>query len=95
MTNVLWTCPYCNRACTLQGSDIKYLTDKVTLSKDHGAVYGNIQFKICPNPECRKISIVSRIWQYRGSPGCLDRRQGIISGMLIRVSDHAAACLYG
>jgi len=64
MTNVLWTCPYCNRACTLQDSDIKYLTDKVTLSKDHGAVYGNIQFKICPNPECRKISIVSRIWRY-------------------------------
>lgn len=60
---ILWTCSYCNRACTLQDSDIKYLTDKVYLAEDHGSVYGNIQFKICPNPECRKISIVSRIWE--------------------------------
>ena len=65
--NVLWTCPYCNRACTLQDSDIKYLSDEVYLSDDHGRVYGNIQFKICPNPECRQISIASRIWEWAGS----------------------------
>lgn len=61
---VLWTCPYCNRACTLQESDIRYLTDKVYLSEEHGSVYGNIQFKICPNPECRKITIASRVWEW-------------------------------
>ena len=31
----------------------------------------------------------------RGGPGCLDREQGFISGLLIRVNDHAAACLCG
>jgi hypothetical protein len=36
----------------------------VYLSKEHGAVYGNFQFKICPNPNCRKITIASRIWEY-------------------------------
>jgi hypothetical protein len=61
---ILWTCPYCNRACTLQDSDIKFLTNTVHLADDHGSVCGNIMFKICPNPECRKISVEARIWDY-------------------------------
>lgn len=60
----LWTCPYCNRACTLQEADIRYLEDTAYLAKDHGYVLGHIQFKICPNPECRKVSIASRIWEW-------------------------------
>jgi len=60
----LWTCPYCNRACTLQDSDVKYLSGNDYLSKDHGHVYGNIQFKICPNPKCRQVTIASRVWEW-------------------------------
>jgi DNA-binding NtrC family response regulator len=31
----------------------------------------------------------------RGGLGCLDRKQGFISGRLLRVHDHAAACFCG
>jgi len=51
----LWTCPYCNRSCTLQEADVKYVGSDVYLSKDHGHVCGNIQFKICPNPNPPEI----------------------------------------
>jgi len=67
-----WTCPYCNRACTLGDSDIRFCEDHVWLSDDHGYVKSNFKFKICPNPECRKISTEAYIfksdqWQSTGS----------------------------
>lgn len=34
------------------------------MSEDHGHIYGNLQFKICPNPKCRKITIASRVWEW-------------------------------
>lgn len=79
MTNraIPWTCPFCNRPCTLQESDIKYISSTTELSKDHGLVYGNIVFKICPNPKCRKISITSNIWE------CFIERQGRKTGKKI------------
>lgn len=52
-----WICPYCNRDCTLGDNDIKFCEDKVYLSEDHGFSKANFKIRICPNPDCRKISI--------------------------------------
>ncbi len=52
-----WTCPYCNRDCTLGDDDIKFCEDISYLSEDHGYAKGNYKIRICPNPECREISI--------------------------------------
>ncbi|MDF1641465.1 DUF4145 domain-containing protein [Thalassolituus oleivorans] len=52
-----WTCPYCNRDCTLGDEDIKFCEDKAYLAEDHGYAKANFKILICPSPECRKISI--------------------------------------
>lgn len=61
-----WTCPYCNRDCTLGGDDIKFCQDNIWLSKDHGWVLGNFKIRICPNPDCRELSIDAHIFESNG-----------------------------
>jgi len=57
--NEHWTCPYCNRDCTLGDADIKFCEDTTYLAKDHGFVKANFKIRICPNPECREQSITA------------------------------------
>ena len=52
-----WTCPYCNRDCTLGETDIKYLRGNSYLAKDHGSALGSFKVRICPNPKCRQLTI--------------------------------------
>ena len=58
-----WTCPYCNRDCTLGSDDIRWCQDNTWLSKDHGWVLGNYKIRVCPNPDCRKLSIVGHLFK--------------------------------
>jgi len=54
-----WTCPFCSRDCTLGDSDIRNISSTVYLSDDHGTAYGSHTVRICPNPDCRKLTITS------------------------------------
>lgn len=58
-----WSCPYCNRDCTLGDDDIRWCQDHVWLAKDHGHVVGNFKIRICPNPDCRQLSIDANIFK--------------------------------
>ena len=58
-----WTCPYCKRDCTLGSDDIKYCSTHKQLSDDHGYIKSHFKFRICPNPECRQISIDAYIYE--------------------------------
>ena len=60
----LWTCPFCNRPCTLQDSDVKFCQGTTGLSEEYGAVTANFRFTICPNPECRQLTIDAHILEY-------------------------------
>lgn len=57
-----WTCPYCNRDCTLGADDIKLCQDKSYLAEDHGFMLGHYKIYICPNPDCRKLSIKGHLF---------------------------------
>ncbi|MEO3988159.1 DUF4145 domain-containing protein [Plesiomonas shigelloides] len=75
-----WTCPYCNRDCTLGSDDIKYCQNNIWLSEDHGFIKGNFKFRICPNPVCRQISIDAHLFecdQY-GNTGKLAHKWNLI-----------------
>ena len=63
-----WTCPYCNRDCTLGDDDIKWLQNKTYLASDLGSVKGNFKIYICPNPKCRKLAIKGHIFKLDHSP---------------------------
>lgn len=53
----LWTCPYCNRPCTIGGNDIRELSEKSFINSMYGTYRGRIKIITCPNVECRKQTI--------------------------------------
>jgi hypothetical protein len=53
----LWTCPYCNRHCTLNNEDITSMENYNFISKEYGFYNSMIAIIVCPNPECRKQTI--------------------------------------
>jgi len=53
----LWTCPYCNRPCTIGDSDIRHISGYVKISEDYGHYRSTVQVIVCPNPDCRKQTI--------------------------------------
>ncbi len=57
-----WNCPYCNRDCTLGTDDIKFCQGQAYLAKDHGFMKGNHKIIICPNPDCRKLSVKAHLF---------------------------------
>lgn len=52
-----WTCPYCNRHCTVGSDDVKTLRGMNYISKKYGAYRADTKVTTCPNPECQKQAI--------------------------------------
>lgn len=63
-----WTCPYCNRDCTLGEDDIRISSTELFLSPLHGHLETEYKIYICPSPACRKIAIEARIYKGRTHP---------------------------
>lgn len=64
-----WTCPYCNRDCTLGDADIKFCQGTAYLAEDHGYIKANYKIYICPNPQCRQLSIKAYIFHSESREG--------------------------
>ena len=60
----LWTCPYCNRDCTIDENDTKNLSTWTEISKDYGYYYSILIITVCPNPQCREQTISLNIYEY-------------------------------
>ena len=52
-----WTCPYCNRPCTVGPNDVRNLSVRGYIAEEYGRYMANTQVIVCPNTECRKQSI--------------------------------------
>ncbi len=52
-----WTCPYCNRPCTVGKDDVRIISGKNYISEEYGKYKASTQITVCPNPECRKRTI--------------------------------------
>src|ERR1700722_12602726 len=59
-----WTCPYCNRDCTIGEADRRLFGGKQLISKEYGWYYGYFEVIVCPSPACRKKSISAYIHAY-------------------------------
>lgn len=57
-----WTCPFCNRACTLGENDIKFAQKTIYISEDYGHYLCNYKIRICPSLDCRELSITGHIY---------------------------------
>jgi hypothetical protein len=53
----LWTCPYCNRPCTIDKSDIRTMTDYSFISHEYGTYRSYVTIVVCPNPACRQRTV--------------------------------------
>jgi len=67
-----WTCPYCNRPCTVGNHDVSDIHgSKTAISDEYGYYITNTRVIVCPNTECRQQTIsltITRVDQY-GNPG--------------------------
>ena len=60
----LWTCPYCNRDCTIDGNDKKNLSTWKHISDEYGVYNIILTIIVCPNPQCREQTISLNIYEY-------------------------------
>lgn len=56
-----WTCPYCNRPCTVDENDVRSMSSYNYISKEYGTYRSTTTIIVCPNSECRKFTINMRI----------------------------------
>lgn len=62
-----WTCPYCNRPCTIDENDHKFLRSAWNfISVEHFEFEGIFSVIICPNPLCRRETISAYILERSG-----------------------------
>lgn len=59
----LWTCPYCNRDCTIGEKDVKDFIKTEFISEEYGHFQTVTTIVICPNPKCRELTILLNIFQ--------------------------------
>ena len=59
-----WTCPYCNRPCTIDENDIRTMSDWQFINNKYEDYFSEVTVIVCPNPECEKQSISLRISSY-------------------------------
>ena len=57
----LWTCPYCNRPCTVDGNDVRSMSAYENISKEYGWYISTVTVIVCPNPTCRQQTIFMNI----------------------------------
>jgi hypothetical protein len=53
----LWTCPYCNRDCTIGEKDVRGLDASKYISEEYEYYRSYLTIIVCPNPKCRKQTI--------------------------------------
>lgn|GEM_PF-115102 len=63
----LWTCPYCNRNCTIGDTDIRLMTAELYISPEYEWYHSSLQIIVCPNPECRQQTISLGVFEYNRS----------------------------
>lgn len=61
-----WTCPYCNRPCTVGKNDVKDLIGNGYISEEYGRYRAISRIIVCPNPECRQQTVSLTIKQLEG-----------------------------
>ncbi len=57
-----WTCPYCNRPCTIDNNDVRSMSNYEKISEEYDYYRSTVKVIVCPNPECRQQTISMNIY---------------------------------
>jgi len=66
-----WTCPYCNRPCTIDNNDVRTMSDWIQINKKYGYYHSTTTIIVCPNPECEQQSVFLDISKYNRAHDCV------------------------
>jgi len=69
-----WTCPYCNRPCTIGTDDVRVISEAKYISKEYGNYQSDTTIIVCPNDKCRKQTISLDISQLNQQTGNISKR---------------------
>jgi len=58
-----WTCPFCHRPTTVTDHDRSWETHRMGLHNPHGLRELDTVFVICPNPECRQVTLRADLYR--------------------------------
>ncbi len=61
MSEYLWTCPYCNKDHTISGEGRQVSFADLTIDNADGPRRLVIKFTVCPDPACRRFSLVASL----------------------------------
>src|ERR1035438_3872617 len=56
-----WTCPYCSRNATLTAENMHFDHSSLTKSNVYGICRLDITFLVCPNPNCKKVTLTATL----------------------------------
>lgn len=59
-----WTCPYCNKDCTVGENDIREIEGTQYISEDYKHYKSVTTIVVCPNKSCREQTIFLNIYEY-------------------------------
>ncbi|MDH4120615.1 MAG: DUF4145 domain-containing protein [Deltaproteobacteria bacterium] len=63
-----WTCPYCNRHCTIGEYDDRIIAGENHINEKYGHYVTLTRIIVCPNPDCEKRTISLAIFALKGGP---------------------------
>jgi hypothetical protein len=61
VSEYLWKCPHCNKEQTVSDEDRRVSFADLTLANEDGPRRLVSKFVVCPNPECRKFSLITSL----------------------------------
>jgi hypothetical protein len=83
-----WTCPYCNRDCTITGENVQRQRSSFDLRNYlNGLVVIETKAIVCPNPACRRFTVAIEIWAALGSDSKAPAKLPILERRLLPESD--------
>lgn len=63
-----WTCPYCDRKTTINDNNFHASEDAMTIDSSEGNRLLRNEWIVCPNEECKKINLVTILYDYKWIP---------------------------
>lgn len=60
-----WSCPYCDRKTTINNNNFHSSEDQMTIDNSEGYRILRNEWIVCPNEDCKKISLVVILYDYK------------------------------
>ena len=62
-----WTCPYCNRPCTVGDDDVRVMSANKYINGKYGSYFAETTVVVCPNPDCQQRTIFTALYEWKSS----------------------------